>query len=478
MTDTDTLKNRKPWQLRLGERKILLVLGDLIMAVLALQVSLYWWDQSMRFIDLDFEFMQKQGYLWFYFLPVIWLFLLLDLYDLQKANSWQKTVRGVFFSGLLGLVLYAIIYVYQVGSPDTLLPRLGVVIFLAGACLFTLIWRLFFIRLFTSVEFLRRFLLVGGGRSGQELLKVIQNIKPAPFIVEGIVDDDPQKKESMIQDIPVIGTCKDLIQIIRDKKITDVIVAITGQMQGGMFEALLEAQERGVIISRMPVIYEELAGRVPIQLLETDWILRSFVDKARLTGFSEIIKRLMDITGGFVGTLFFVFLIPFIGLAICLDDGWPIFYSQVRSGRGAQPYKIIKFRTMRRDAEADGRPKWAKEDDERATRVGKFLRKTHLDELPQFWNVLRGDMSLVGPRAERPELVDYFQQYVPFYRARLLVRPGITGWAQVNYGYASTVEETTLKLEYDLFYILNRSIILDMIIILRTPTTMFGFHGR
>ncbi len=448
------------------------------MAILALQISLYWWDQSMRFIDLNLEFMQKQGYLWFYFLPVIWLLLLFDLYDFKKAISWQKTIRGIFFTGLLGLALYAIIYVYQVGSPETLLPRLGVVIFLASACVSTLIWRLFFIRLFTSAEFLRRFLLVGGGRSGQELLKVIHNIHPAPFIVEGIIDDDAQKRDMLIQDVRVIGTCNDLIQIIREKKITDIIVAITSQMQGGMFEALLEAQERGVTISRMPVVYEELAGRVPIQLLETDWILRSFVDKARLSGFSEIIKRMMDIAGGFMGTLFFILLIPFIGLAIILDDGRPIFYSQVRSGRGAQPYKIIKFRTMRRDAEADGRPKWAKEDDERATRVGKFLRKTHLDELPQFWNVLRGDMSLVGPRAERPELVDYFQQYVPFYRARLLVRPGITGWAQVNYGYASTVEETTLKLEYDLYYILNRSIILDLIIILRTPTTMFGFHGR
>jgi exopolysaccharide biosynthesis polyprenyl glycosylphosphotransferase len=478
MTDTDTLKIRKPWQLRLGERKVLLVFGDFIMALLALVISLYWWDQRMRFIDLNLDFMQKQGYLWFYFLPIIWLLLLFDLYDFKKAISWQKTIRSIFFAGLLGLALYAIIYVYQVGSPETLLPRLGVVIFLASACVLTLLWRLFFIRLFTSTEFLRRFLLVGGGRSGQELLKVIQSIHPAPFIVEGIIDDDPQKREMAIQNVSVIGTCHDLIQIIRDKKITDIVVAITSQMQGGMFEALLEAQERGVTISRMPVVYEELAGRVPIQLLETDWILRSFVDKARLSGFSEIIKRLMDIAGGFVGSLIFVVLIPFIGLAIVLDDGWPVFYSQVRSGQGAQPYKIIKFRTMRRDAEADGRPKWAKEDDERATRVGKFLRKTHLDELPQFWNVLRGDMSLVGPRAERPELVDYFQQYVPFYRARLLVRPGITGWAQVNYGYASTVEETTLKLEYDLYYILNRSIILDLLIILRTPTTMFGFHGR
>jgi lipopolysaccharide/colanic/teichoic acid biosynthesis glycosyltransferase len=133
---------------------------------------------------------------------------------------------------------------------------------------------------------------------------------------------------------------------------------------------------------------------------------------------------------------------------------------------------------MHQDAEPDGIPQWAKEDDERATRFGKVLRRTHLDELPQFINVLRGEMSLVGPRAERPELVEMFQQHVPFYRARLLVKPGITGWAQVNSGYASTIEETVVKLEFDLYYIKHRNLITDLVIMLRTPFTVFGFRGQ
>jgi lipopolysaccharide/colanic/teichoic acid biosynthesis glycosyltransferase len=133
---------------------------------------------------------------------------------------------------------------------------------------------------------------------------------------------------------------------------------------------------------------------------------------------------------------------------------------------------------MRRDAESDGMPQWAREDDARATRTGRLLRKSHLDELPQFFNVLRGEMSLIGPRAERPELMGLFQRAVPFYRARLLVKPGITGWAQVNYGYASTIEETMIKLEYDLYYIKHRSMLLDLIILLRTPATVLGFRGR
>jgi lipopolysaccharide/colanic/teichoic acid biosynthesis glycosyltransferase len=171
-------------------------------------------------------------------------------------------------------------------------------------------------------------------------------------------------------------------------------------------------------------------------------------------------------------------ILPFVGLATLLDSGRPIFYSQTRLGKGGQPYEIIKFRTMRQDAEADGKPRWASEDDERATRIGRMLRKTHLDEIPQFINVLRGEMSLVGPRAERPELVAHFQEHVPFYRARLLVKPGITGWAQVNFGYAATIEETMIKLEYDLYYIKHRNLWMDIIILARTPGTMFGMRGQ
>ncbi len=245
-----------------------------------------------------------------------------------------------------------------------------------------------------------------------------------------------------------------------------------------MFQALLDAQECGVEITRMPVAYEELLGRVPIQWLEADWILRSFVDQARSRGFYELWKRFIDIIGGLIGTLIFIVLLPLIALIIFVDDGRPVFYSQLRSGRGGQPYAIYKFRTMRRDAEADGKAQSAKENDERATRSGRFLRKTHLDELPQFLSVLRGEMSLVGPRAERPELVDLFQKHVPFYRARLLVKPGITGWAQVNQNYAANIDETVTKLEYDLYYIKRRTLALDFLILLRTPSMILGLRGR
>jgi len=174
----------------------------------------------------------------------------------------------------------------------------------------------------------------------------------------------------------------------------------------------------------------------------------------------------------------FIILYPFLAIATLLDSGFPIFYSQPRLGRGGKSFKIYKFRTMVKDAEADGEIRPTEENDPRVTRVGNFLRKTRLDELPQVLNIVRGEMSIVGPRAERPELVEAFQKQVPFYRARLIVKPGLTGWAQINYGYVATVTDTVVKIEYDLYYIKHRTLAMDFNIILRTVGTVLRQSGR
>jgi len=466
------------WQLRVGERRIILLLGDLLAGLLSLGIALYIWGVSERFTGFSMEFIQKRVPWWFFFQPLIWLIFMIELYDVHRSSDWRQTIRGVLAAVGVGLILYLILFFYYVDPPKSLLPRRGVATFVVVVSLLTLFWRWLYIRIFTNSQFLRRVLLVGGGRSGELLLRAYNNLKVRPFILAGIIDDDHRKLGTSIEGCQVIGTGEQLLQLVEENNISDIIVAITGEMQGHLFQALLDAQEMGAEIVRMPTAYQELLGRVPILSLEANWILRSFVDEVRVSGFYLLGKRLLDIVGGLVGSLVMLLVLPFISIATLIDDGWPIFYAQTRLGRGGQCYRIIKFRTMRRDAEPDGRPRWASEDDERAFRVGRFLRKTHLDELPQFINVLRGEMSLVGPRSERPELVEYFQKHIPFYRARLLVKPGITGWAQVNYGYAATIEETIVKLEYDLYYIKRRSIFMDLVILLRTPATVLGLRGR
>jgi exopolysaccharide biosynthesis polyprenyl glycosylphosphotransferase len=472
-TPTKPIRAGSHFRLRPGERRTLLLTGDLLMAITSLILALYFWASGDAYQDFSVQFILRVPK-WFFLLPIFWVILLVELYDDRRASNWQTTLRGIANAAIVGLILYTIVYF---GS-DAKLPRRGVAGFVVAASILTPLWRLVYIRVFTAPQFIHRVLLVGGGETGRIIMRLVKGSWPPPYYLIGIIDDDPHKMGTEIEGYPVLGGSDRLLDIITQQDISDLIVAISGQMLGQMFQALLDAQERGIEITRMPVAYQELLDRVPIRYLEADWILRSFVDEARVNHFYEVVKRLSDIVGGLVGVGIMLLTFPFVGLAIILDSGFPILYSQVRSGRGGQPYKIYKYRTMKQDAEANGQPQWAEESDPRATRVGRILRKTHLDELPQFINVFRGEMSLVGPRAERPELVAWFQQHVPFYRARLLVKPGITGWAQVNFGYASTIDETIIKLEYDLFYIQRRNLWLDIVIMLRTPATVLGLRGR
>jgi exopolysaccharide biosynthesis polyprenyl glycosylphosphotransferase len=474
MNNVKTTPTSSMWRLRPRERRTLLLLGDFIMAEIALMIAIYVWSIADIYQIFTLNFVTRLPN-WFFLLPFIWPLLMARLYDEHRARYPGQTLGNIAFSALIGLGLYMVFYFTS--EPNSL-PRIGVAAFIICVFSLTLIWRLIYIRILTAPQFMRRILLVGAGETGNIILNIINQIKPRPYILVGIIDDDPQKIGNTIEGYEVFGGNDVLLQAICDHQITDLIVAISGQMQGSMFQALLDSQERGVEIIRMPVAYEELLHRVPIRYLEAEWILRSFVDKARSETFSEMIKRGLDILGGLVGMLLLLFFYPFVAIAILLESGRPILYKQVRMGRGGQLYNIYKFRTMWQDAEADGQPQWAEENDRRATKVGLLLRKTHIDEIPQFYNVLHGEMSLVGPRAERPELVEWFQRHVPFYRARLLVRPGMTGWAQVNQQYASTIDETIEKLEYDLYYIMHRNIGMDLRIIVRTPSLIFSLRGR
>jgi exopolysaccharide biosynthesis polyprenyl glycosylphosphotransferase len=293
----------------------------------------------------------------------------------------------------------------------------------------------------------------------------------------GLIDDDSAKQGRQIEGAAVLGDNSRLLELLEHHGVSDVIVAITGALNGSMFQALLDAQQRGIQIVRMPVAYEDLLGRVPIRYLESDWLLRSFVDELQVSAMYLLLKRLLDILGALVGLSLMALVLPWVALAILAESGRPVFLRQSRLGQGGRPFNVIKFRTMRQDAEADGQAHWAQQGDPRTTRVGRLLRRTHLDEFPQFWNVLMGEMSLVGPRPERPELVAELEKQIPFYRARLLVKPGIGGWAQVNYGKGASVEGSAEKLEYDLYYIQHRSLAMDLWILIRTAGAIFGLRG-
>lgn len=474
MTNKKSKIKSKGLRLRAGERRVLIVLGDFLMSITALVIAIYVWASAeAQTADIN-VFIQQRLEPWFFLLPFTWLLLLADSYDSRRSDNLRKTTRSVSIAAAIGLILYMAVYFTASAS----LPRRGVAAFLLAAAGLTMLWRVIYIRVFTTPRFLHRVLLVGAGETGQALLSVVKDLWPPPFYLVGLIDDDPAKTGKEIMGYKVIGGSESLLEVVEEENITDLIVAISGRMLPQTFQILLDAQERGAQITRMPVAYEELLDRVPVQHLEADWILRSFVDEARVGAFYNIAKRALDVLGGVVGLAILIFIGPLISLAIYLESGGPVVYEQTRAGRGGEPFKIFKFRTMRKDAEGEGRPQLTSENDERITRLGRFLRRTHLDEWLQFINVLRGEMSMVGPRPERPEWVDHFQKQIPFYRARLLVKPGIAGWAQVHFNYAATIEEMVKKLEYDLYYIKHRSFWLDIVILTRTVMTVIGFRGR
>jgi exopolysaccharide biosynthesis polyprenyl glycosylphosphotransferase len=463
------------WRVRTREQRTILLMGDAFASILALLGGLYFWGQKDAWLSFSLGFLQQRVALWFYLLPLVWMVFLVELYDPHRARNLRQTMTGISLTALAGLLFYALVYLI---SPQGSLPRLGIGIFLIFASVLTLIWRLIYIRIFTSKAFLRRVLVIGAGKAGESLAQVYNKLRPQPFSLLGFTDDDPKKIGGNLQGFPILAGNDRLLEIIKAKAITEIVIAITGEMRGNTFQVLLDAQENGVDIIPMPALYEELLGRVPIHHLESEWLVRSFVNDARVSGFYELSKRLLDILVALVGLVICVLLFPLAAIIILLDSGLPILYKQIRSGRGNKLYYIFKFRTMVQDAEKDGKVQVTHEKDERITHVGGILRRTHIDELPQFWNVLRGEMSIVGPRAERPELIIEYQKEIPLYRARLLVKPGITGWAQVNYGYTATIAQTNIKLEYDLYYIKHRSLLMDILIILRTISQVIGFRGR
>jgi exopolysaccharide biosynthesis polyprenyl glycosylphosphotransferase len=474
MTNQKQTENLTHRSLRPGERRSLLFFGDFILSWVAFAIAVYIWASAMAFNTQPvIEFARRRLENWFFFLPIIWMVLLIDSYDRRTSSDLQRTIRAIGVSALIGGMLYMVVYF----TSDASLPRRGVAAFLGAAAGLTLLWRFIYIQIFSATRFFHRVFLIGAGETGQALLKVFQEIDQ-PFIIAGLIDDDPEKLGQEYHGYEVIGNSTELLSLAAQENVTEFLVAISGKIMPGTFQTLLEAQQRGIQITRMPVAYEELIERVPVEHLEADWILRSFVDETRESSFYTIAKRIVDVVAGLTGVLSLVVIAPLVSLAILIESGRPIVFEQTRAGKGGIPFRILKFRSMRIHEHEGERPTLATENDDRITPLGNFLRKTHLDEWLQFINVLRGDMSLVGPRPELPEYVDHFHQLIPFYRARLLVKPGVTGWAQIHLNYAADLSEMVVKLEYDLYYIKHRTLWMDILILLRTAAAVFGFRGR
>ena len=464
-----------------SERRLMLRITDVVVLNVALLVALvlrYPYSLSVGTV------LEAPGY--FLLLTAVWMVwsAFFDCYDLPRTADTSQSFWCTGRAALLTALTYLAIPFYTPHFPTS---RLSSYLFVALATISVPAWRLIYTTVFVQPAFHLRLLVVGAGHSGAELVRALVG-RPRygnPYAgsgnqVVGFVDDDPAKVGTEVEGAPVLGNRHDLRRLVKEHQVDLLVLSITHteSIQGELFQAVLDCREQGVRLEPMSSVYERLMGRVPVEHAGRNLhvILPLMGSPSRRVFWAG--KRLLDLLTGVAGMLVMGLIIPWVALANALWSPGSLFYWQKRVGKGGHAFDLLKFRSMVLDAEAECGAVWAQENDSRVTPVGRLLRRTRLDELPQVWNVLKGEMSLVGPRPERPEFVAELVQRVPFYQARHAVRPGITGWAQVRYRYGASVQDALVKLQYDLYYIKHQGVYLEASILAKTAAVMLGLRGR
>ncbi len=380
----------------------------------------------------------------------------LDLYDSSSLDkNWEQGLRILLVMGFVSLALSAVGFLFPELMPGNGSALLGLIILT-----FTLFcWRGAYTWM-VKQPFLRERVYVLG--TGERAERLVQGLRKRSTLGIEVVGWTGNVEGELTRE----SVASHLLGVARGKGVHRVIVAMPNRRGTLPVEELLDLRLAGVRVEEATSWLEKISGRIEVEQLYPSWLI--FAEGFRFSAFFRMVRRALNFAMALIALVISLPLLPFIMLAVKLGSPGPIFYRQQRVGRRGEIFYCYKFRTMRKDAEADTGATWATDDDPRITRIGKFLRASRLDEIPQLWCVLKGDMHFVGPRPERPEFVEWLSKEIPYYGVRHVVRPGITGWAQVQYKYGNTLEDAREKLQYDLFYIKNASLGLDLLIIFQT----------
>ena len=338
-----------------------------------------------------------------------------------------------------------------------------------------MIWRAALFGRWSQHQLTVRVLVLGTGQVGH-LISELEPTSARPFQIIGFLDDAPGASEMVPDGHMLLGKIQDLDVLVEETRPDIIVVAQLDRRGCFPTKPLLECRLRGIRVEDWPAFYEKATGKILVTAMRPSWLI--FSDGFVKTPRTEIVKRLFDVSASLLGVILSAPLMVIAAIAIKLESPGPVLYRQPRLGKNGCVFILNKFRSMRRDAEKETGPIWSTEHDPRVTRIGAMLRRTRVDELPQLFNVLFGQMSFIGPRPERPEFVEKLQEQIPYYMERLAVKPGITGWAQVKYRYGSSIEDAVEKLQYDLYYIKNLSLFLDLLIVLNTVQVILFARGR
>lgn len=454
----------------ISERKILLRVLDIV-SILAI---LYFVGNTFHF---DYFTITKENWRWVFVL-VLYISVfgtIFELYDLQKSSRLEKISTSIVFTVSTTVLFYFLTPFFTPVLPDN---RLQILFFYFSILVALFLWRWAYISFIVSPRFYKRVLIIGETSNIETIFETFKTADPNYKIVGFVNCEKANKATLRFNAIPEYSP-KQIREVIEKETLSEIVVASysTENITSEIYYTLIKLLEEGFPINEYTQVYEDLTQRVPVQFVGKDFYKYFPFSRNNQNKLYLFFHRLSDVLVSVLGIIIGLVLLPLIILGNFLGNRGPLLYTQERVGKNGKVFKIIKFRTMVKNAEQDGAV-WSTKGDARITPFGKFLRHSRLDEIPQFINILKGEMSLIGPRPERPFFVKELSRMLPFYETRHMVKPGLTGWAQVKTRYGSSVDDSLLKLQYDLYYIKHRGFFLDTNILVKTLSTVIFFRGQ
>lgn len=467
------MSRRRRIHLEISERKVFLRIFDLVWVLATLYLADLVFNLNYYRISADF---------WVWTL-VLSLYLMLfssvfEMYDLQKAGKYETVLKNIFLTTSGTVLLFLLTPIL---TPELPTNRMQIVYFYLAIAAALLLWRFAYISLVSTPRFHKRVLVIGDSFNVDLISSHLQRADPY-YKVIGYVNTGKSLNQTLQNSFqPNIQrySSEDIASIIRKHKVDEILISDIdlNNESSKLNDQIFVLLKRGFPVKDYSMVYEEKTHRIPVQHIERNFYKFFRFSRSNDNKLYLVFHRLADIVISVIGLLLGALLIPFIFFGNLLANPGPLFYKQKRVGKNGEVFDILKFRTMPSNAEENG-AQWTRRNDLRVTRFGKFLRRSRLDEFPQFYNILKGEMSVIGPRPERPVFVKELSDLIPYYDTRHLIKPGLTGWAQVMTDYADSHADSLEKLQYDLYYIKHRNVFMDFTILIKTLSTIIFFRGQ
>lgn len=462
------IKQRKI-HFEISERKILLRIFDILSVLLALYVI-------AKLFQFDYFNISTSNFYWTIVLALYISVLgsVFEMYNLQIASNQFQIIKSIVLTASSTVLIYLLTPIYTPVLPSNRLQILFFYLAVLGALF---IWRMIYVKFFASNRFLKKVILICDCEQLEELVNGLE-VNDPHYKVMGYINSDSSNANRNFDIVPSIGVDA-LEDFVHRHQVSEVVIASqkTDGITVNLYNQLIQLLENGYIIREYTQVYESIAQRIPVQYVARDFYRYFPFSRSNQNQLYLLFVRILEILISLVGIGVGIILLPIILIGNLIGNRGRLFYTQKRVGKNGEVFKILKFRTMVKNAEKHGAV-FTTTNDARITAFGKFLRKTRIDEFPQFVNILKGDMAVIGPRPERPVFVAAIAEKMPFYETRHVIKPGLTGWAQVNYSYGETIDDSLIKLQYDLYYIKHRSFFLDINIIIKTFSTVLFYRGQ